>query len=386
MEERDPRGIPPLPPAHVARPRLTSLLDANAAQCMILNAPAGYGKTSLAAEWLRTRDSVAWYAATSESADVAALSAGIADAMSSVVPGAAERLRARLLVASGPDEAVQPLAEILSEDIAGWPDEAVLVLDDYHLVMESGAAERFVDCILTLNPSLRVLIATRQRPTWASARRLLAGDVAELLADVLAMTDAEAGAVLTERPTAAVAELVERAEGWPAVIGLAAVAGSSSLPGIRLSDDLFRYFAEEVFRAADRDVRDLVLLAAIPRTLTVEIASGPLGIESAGRRLDHLRALGLASSSTEGVRIHPLLRDFLRHKLRADAPERFAELVRRILEFARDRRLWDEAYEAASTLGEPRTAADVAGEAGPDLLSEGRTETLQRGSRGAVQR
>ena len=60
MAERGPGCVPPLPPRHVARPRMTNLLEESAARCMIPNAPAGYGKTSLAAEWLRTRNSVAW--------------------------------------------------------------------------------------------------------------------------------------------------------------------------------------------------------------------------------------------------------------------------------------------------------------------------------------
>ena len=207
-------------------PRLTDLLDHSDAQCVILNAPPGYGKTSLVAEWLGVRDSVAWYTATSESADLSVLSAGMADAMSIVVPGASGRLRARLLIATEPREAVRPLAEILSEDIAERPDDAVLVIDDYHLVMESPTAESFVDRMLALNPSLQLVIATRRRPAWASARRLLTGGIEEFPTEVLAMTDAEAATVLAELPTAAVSELVDQAEGWPAVIGLAALAES----------------------------------------------------------------------------------------------------------------------------------------------------------------
>ena len=111
------------------------------------------------------------------------------------------------------------------------------------------------------------------------------------------------------------------------------------------------YFAEEVFRAADRDVRDLLLLAAIPQTLTAEIAAGPLGIDGGERTLDNLCASGLASRSANGVRVHRLLRDFLRRKLRADSPQRFAELTRRILEFARDHQLWDEGVRGGVRTG-----------------------------------
>ena len=57
---------------HVRRPRLTRLLDASTAQAIVIVAPAGYGKTTLAAEWLEGRKRVAWYRATSAAADLAA--------------------------------------------------------------------------------------------------------------------------------------------------------------------------------------------------------------------------------------------------------------------------------------------------------------------------
>src|SRR5438132_11222009 len=62
----------------IKRPRLTRLLDETSARVILLVAPAGYGKTTLAQEWLSGRRNSAWWAATSMSADVATLAAGIA--------------------------------------------------------------------------------------------------------------------------------------------------------------------------------------------------------------------------------------------------------------------------------------------------------------------
>ena len=67
-------ALPPLFRHHVRRPRLTRLLDASKSRLILLTAPAGYGKTTLAAEWLQGRpaEEVAWYYAGPESAGGAA--------------------------------------------------------------------------------------------------------------------------------------------------------------------------------------------------------------------------------------------------------------------------------------------------------------------------
>ena len=61
----------------IERPRLTNMLDESGARIILLVAPAGYGKTTLARQWLaKAGRQAAWYRATPASADVAALAAG----------------------------------------------------------------------------------------------------------------------------------------------------------------------------------------------------------------------------------------------------------------------------------------------------------------------
>ena len=73
----------------IERPRLTRLLDESQGRIKMLVAPAGYGKTTLARQWLADKQAV-WYTATPASADVAALAAGLSEAVSRVVPGAGD--------------------------------------------------------------------------------------------------------------------------------------------------------------------------------------------------------------------------------------------------------------------------------------------------------
>src|SRR6185312_4873372 len=183
----------------VERPRLFALLDESKAQVRMLIAPAGYGKTTLAEQWVARDGRVGiWYTARSASTDVAALALGIARAATAIIHDADHRLREHLRALPAPAENVQTLAEILSEDLAAWPGDAWLVLDDYHEVTPEPKAEDFVDALVALSP-VQVLIASRVRPRWVASKSVLYGEVLELTQAALAMSNDEAADVLLER-------------------------------------------------------------------------------------------------------------------------------------------------------------------------------------------
>ncbi len=148
-----------------------------------------------------------------------------------------------------PEQDVDILADLFAEDLAEWPDDLWLVFDDYQFAMEAKAPERFVDVLLRRSP-IKLLLTSRKRPRWASARRLLYGEIYELGRNELAMDHDEAAAVLAHRKDAPAAGLVALAEGWPAVIGLAALTDDLDLPEGSLPDALYEYFAEELYQAA----------------------------------------------------------------------------------------------------------------------------------------
>ena len=93
----------------IERPRLTTLLDESQGRIKLLVAPAGYGKTTLARQWLETRPA-AWYSATPASVDVAALAAGLRAAVAKIVPRSGEALMERLSVTARPEDEVEVLA------------------------------------------------------------------------------------------------------------------------------------------------------------------------------------------------------------------------------------------------------------------------------------
>ena len=138
----------------------------------MLIAPAGYGKTTLAEQWVVRDGRVGvWFTARSSSTDVAALALGIARAATKLIDDCDHRLREHLRALPAPAENVQTLAEILSEDLAAWPENAWLVLDDYHEVTPEPKAEDFIEALVALSP-VQFLIASRVRPRWVASKEV----------------------------------------------------------------------------------------------------------------------------------------------------------------------------------------------------------------------
>ncbi|MHB8060496.1 MAG: hypothetical protein ACYDHO_06655, partial [Gaiellaceae bacterium] len=332
-----------LEPKLIDRPRLLKKLDASDARVIALIAPAGFGKTTLARQWIASRDTAdAWYSVGSEGFDIAAVAARIVAVVSTVVEGAGERMLTRLGVSSDPDAEAVLLAEMLSKDLASWPADARLVIDDYQALAVSRACERFVGTLVRETP-LRLLITSRRRPSWASSRLRLYGELFELRRDQLEMTPEEAGEILSpiESETQR-AELVQVCHGWPAILGLAARSQGSPLPKNALLRGLFDYFAEELYQGASPELeRFLCQISAAPnvgKKLLERLGPSAFDLAAEAERSGFLNSAG-----EKGERLlHPLLRSFLEHRLdeRSDRVELMNELAEALLADER----WDDVW------------------------------------------
>ena len=95
------------------------------------------------------------------------------------------------------------------------------------------------------------------------------------------MSKEEAEEVLSDRAESEVDGLVALADGWPAVIGLAALAEDFDLPDAGVPEALYEYFAEELYQAADPELRWHVSQLALSSSVAPAVAEALLG---AGRR------------------------------------------------------------------------------------------------------
>jgi len=358
----------------IERPRLTRLLDETSARVIMLVAPAGYGKTTLARQWLAHRPH-AWYQGSASSGDVAALALGLSEAAEALVSDVGRRLREWLPTSREPEQEVDVIEQFLAEDLADWPDEAWFVVDDYHLLL-SEAAEDLIRRLF-LSSSRRVLLTSRQRPAWSSARELLYGNFFELGQSSLAMNTEEANAVLASRNTEAASGLVALADGWPAVIGLAALAPDSVMLEEGFPDELHDYFAEELFASLPESTRDGLCRISLVPIVTREAADAILGPEAEAVLAEAREAGMFAAHRTQDLGFHPLLRAFLMRKLLESPRLERAAAVTRATEFLIQAGFWDEAFSLISDFDRHDLLDNLLAQAIIPLTKQGRLATLR---------
>jgi LuxR family maltose regulon positive regulatory protein len=360
----------------IRRPRLTKLLDESPARIKLLIAPAGYGKTTLAQEWLGDeRRRAGWYQGTSASADVAALAAGLAEGASEIIPGAGKRMRERLRATGHPEEDVDILAELFAEDVHDWPADAWICIDDYQFAMDGAASERFVE-LLVQNTATQMLVTSRRRPTWATARRILYGEILEVDRRELAMKTEEALSILQRRRND-VAPLLDLAKGWPAIIGLAALTEEEQ-PAYEDSPTLERFLVEELLTGLSPDALDAACHLALAPTLTSDVTSFLLGHRSADllREIINLGVLWPIGRKTYAI--HPLLATYLRGAFEELQKSPLDTVVRDLVDFYISREAWDDAFSLIERYSLEARLPHIIGKALDGLLSGGRLSTLEK--------
>jgi ATP/maltotriose-dependent transcriptional regulator MalT len=339
----------------------------------MLIAPAGYGKTTLARQWLASRKH-AWYQAGAASSDVAALALGIAEAATPICPEAGHRLREWLPASSDPHDDVDAIIELLSSDLATWHEDAWFVIDGYHSI-PPGRAEALVQGVF-VNRGLRLVLTGRRRPAWSSARAVLYGEHLEVGQSSLAMTAEEADAVLTEPGKENAAGLVALANGWPAVIGLASLTPSASHAHEVIPDALHDFLAQELFASLAPSAQELMFRLAIFPRLTRKLAMAVGADESAME--EAIGAGMLTAGQGAAVVMHPLLRKFLLTNLDAIAGDEAPGSVGAVATALIDQHSWDDAFEVIENYERIDILHALFGRALSSLSKEGRISTLRR--------
>jgi ATP/maltotriose-dependent transcriptional regulator MalT len=208
-------------------------------------------------------------------------------------------------------------------------------------------------------------------------RRLLYGEVQELGSSALALTPDEAKEVvkLGGGDPKRASGLVDLAQGWPAVIGLAARAGASDPPETVMPEALHDFFADELLGSISPVLRgDLQTLALVPPT------SGDLAfafVNDPHRALTEAQRIGFITVlRDERYEMHPLLRSFLTRKVRNS--DEYGQRVRWIVEVLAAHSRWDDALDLIDQSREFSLLSSVLERSLDDLLGDGRVETLER--------
>ena len=339
--------VPKLRRGLVTRPRLTAQLRRGAeARLTLLSAPAGFGKTTLLADWLgETPDdnrSVAWLSLDPADNEPASFWTYVVTALHGAVLGVGSA--ALELITSSPVPTDLLLTTLLN-DLAASPGEVWLVLDDYHLVDDHEIGQGMTFLLEHLPPRVHVVLSTRADPDLPLARWRVRGELVEIRAADLRFTSAEAGSYLNEATglqlsTGDVEALEERTEGWIAALQLAALSlqGHDNVSGFiaRFAGNdryIVDYLIEEVLEQQPEPVRDFLLQSAVLDRLTGPLCDAVTGRGDGRHMLMTLERANLflvaLDDQREWYRYHHLFADVLRTRMLSEQPEQVPLLHQR---------------------------------------------------------
>jgi LuxR family maltose regulon positive regulatory protein len=326
----------------VARPRLTKLLDRGLeAKLTLVSAPPGFGKTTLVADWLADRGP-AWVALDAAENDPVTFWRYVVAAIARVAPGFGGATEALLdSPAPSPGEVVAALVN----DLARTPQDIVLVLDDYHVIVAPAIHEAMAFLLDHLPANIHVVMTTRADPVLPLARLRVRGELVEVRAADLRFTPAEAAAYLNESmgldlAVGDVATLDARTEGWIAALQLAALSmqGRGDAHGFIESfagDDRYvvDYLVEEVLGRQPEAVRSFLLETSILERLTAPLVDVVTRREDGRATLEALDRANLflipLDDRRRWYRYHHLFADVLRARLVEERPDEVPALHRR---------------------------------------------------------
>ena len=287
--------VPPLRRNFVPRPRLLERLSEGLHRRLVLiSAPAGFGKTTLLSEWLMARDhwasgddgqpSAAWLSLDAEDNEPARFFSYLIAALATIAPEAGEAvgnlLRLPQLLPS------ETILTTLINELCSLPNDAVLVLEDYHTIEARAIHSALTFLLDNLPPQVHLVISTRADPPLPLSRWRSRGMMLEIHADDLRFTQQESTAYLNDVMNLHlvpedITALNHRTEGWIVGLQMAALA----LQGKRLPQDasafvqafsgshhyILDYLVEEVLAYQPDQAQAFLLQTSILSRLT-----GPL--------------------------------------------------------------------------------------------------------------
>ncbi|MFN8475637.1 MAG: LuxR C-terminal-related transcriptional regulator [Anaerolineae bacterium] len=325
--------IPPPPPRAISRSRLINRLNEGLhSKLILISAPAGFGKTTLVSAWVAGRPyPTAWLSLDTGDNEPTRFLAYLAAALQTIAPQIGRGVLGALQSPQPPPP--ETILTTLLNDIAAVPGDFILVLDDYHVIEAQAVDQALTFLVEHLPPQMHLVIATREDPQLPLARLRVRGQLAELRANDLGFTQAEAREFLNQVmgldiAPEDIAALETRTEGWIAGLQLAAL----SMQGEKDTADFIKsftgshhyvldYLMEEVLQHQPPRVQVFLL-----RTSILDRMCGPLcdavlrDTAATGQEtLEYLERANLfvvpLDNERRWYRYHHLFADLLRQRL-----------------------------------------------------------------------
>jgi len=375
---------------------------------VLVSAPAGFGKTSLAMQYLASLSAnpvgvafpgpaprAAWVSLDREGDDPVRFWGAMARALElAAEPEGTSPFEPLLSATRAPQPpAARELADALAEAVDSIDEHILLVLDDFHIISSQEVLGSFARLAEHPPERLRVIILSRCDPPLPMARLRAGGVIAEIRADDLRFTpDAAAfllsSAALDRLSPDQARKIADKTEGWGAGLRLAAISLGRKLDveafisGFSGGDRfVLEYLTEEVLGFQSEETQSFLLKSAVLERFCsglCDAAIGPAGGSAAMIKRIETAGLFLVPLDDEGRwhRYHHLFAETLRARLRVLAPGVEAEVLAKAALWHESRGNREPALELHLRAGNKAEAARVL--EGIDFLRRGELATLDR--------
>jgi len=339
----------------LTRDRLVKRLDeAMASRVVLVIADAGYGKTTLLADYAaRSGFRTLWYRLGASDADAITWANYLVAACREVDPSFGSATTSLLANAANGGPPKSAFIESFLGELSRWQEApTMLVLDDFHEVDNNVEVGEIVERVMTDSPRwLRIVVSARRRPHLPMGRLAAASELSELRTDDLRFSIAEIERLFAESyaqplEQAVIEQLDRRTRGWAASLQLfhGSIRGRPRGDARQLADSLtgaagplYDFLAEEVLANVPDDIADFLVRASILDRVTLGTSLSLFSSEAHPPTAAHVSAwlddavsialLARASESSDSTYLHPLLRDFLRRQLEVRVPQASIEAM-----------------------------------------------------------
>ncbi len=374
--------IPATRPELVPRPRLIERLNGcTDCKLTLVSAPAGFGKTTVVAEWLQafSKDSkshIAWLSLDEGDNDLSRFLTYFVTALNQANGSEVALGQGVLNMLQSPQP---PLAEAvltsLINEISAISDKTIFILDDFHLIEMPSIHDALGFLLENLPPQLHLVIATREDPMLPLSRLRARSQLTELRAADLRFTLSEAAEFLNQvmglnLASEDITALEKRTEGWIAGLQLAAVSLQGKADTSRLIQSftgshrlVLDYLVEEVLGQQPESIQNFLLQTSILNRFTGSLCDALTSQDNGQQVLETLDRTNLFIVPLDNERVwyryHHLFADLLQQRLRQNHPEQVSNLHHLASEWYEEQGLWADAVRHAFAAEDLERAADL---------------------------
>lgn len=377
----------------VTRPRLDALLaQVPEHKLTILSAPAGFGKTTLLAEWLNQGQyAAAWVSLDESDNEPLRFWTYVCAAFEALVPAGGESALALLQAPQPPD--IPVALTVLLNTLATVSHPIMLVLDDYHDIRTRAIHTTLQFFLDHLAPNIHVILTTRSEPLLPLGQYRARHQLLEIRSSELRFTAEEATAFLKEvmhleLNASDIAALETRTEGWIAGLQLAALSmqGQQDLPSFIAAFTgsnryIIGYLVEEVLERQTETIQQFLLQTALLERLSAALCNMVTQRGDSDAVLEQLERSNLflipLDDAQEWYRYHHLFAEVLQSRLRKTDPALIPPLHLRASDWFAQHGDVNGAIQHALAAHAWERAAALMRQYGEEFLKRSETTTLQ---------